>query len=227
MKLTDLYEAHKFYDSVPKIQKWLDDLGIIEYTIHPDLTVDILSVEEIQLAVKYLPFRFGIVTDNFIVRAGILSLEGSPHTVGRKCIINAKTLTSLAGCPQKIGDDVMITDMRKLKNFVGGPVTVGGDYNFYSAEGLTSLKGLPQSVTNGRLLGNIGHNRPIPLLDVFSIKHIALEDLSIIGDNPDFKFAWRIIRKYITQPYGNRRVIECQSELIDAGLEDWAGLGDD
>jgi hypothetical protein len=45
------------------------------------------------------------------------------------------------------------------------------------------------------------------------------------GTGSGFKLA-NIMEKWIKEPYGNKRIIGCQSDLIDAGLEDWAEFGD-
>ena len=33
-----------------------------------------------------------------------------------------------------------------------------------------------------------------------------------------------ILNKHLEKPFGNRRFFDCQSELLDAGLDEWAIL---
>jgi len=38
------------------------------------------------------------------------------------------------------------------------------------------------------------------------------------------KQVMEIMNRHLKSPFGNKRVIECQSEMLDAGLEEWAEL---
>jgi len=43
----------------------------------------------------------------------------------------------------------------------------------------------------------------------------------VLMDNKQVK---EIINRHLKSPFGYKRVIECQSEMLDAGLDEWADL---
>ena len=63
------------------------------------------------------------------------------------------------------------------------------------------------------------HNNPftshvIGLLLIHGCKEVELDN----------KQVQEILNKHLKSPFGNRRFLDCQSELLDAGLDEWAKL---
>jgi hypothetical protein len=234
MKLQDLHEAaprRRLFTSKASIEKWLKAESITKFVIHDDFTVDVLESNQdgVQITnskLPYLPVIFNQVDDSFVLGSTFRSLKGCPKIVKNSVCIYANLIPNLEGAPQTVGDDFSLLQASEIKNFKGGPRTVGGDFYVSGANNLTSWAGLPDEIHNNFYCPLI---KPIPVLDVFRVKHLT----SITGGGAPgrIKKEWSkvlaILNKFIKQPYGNKRIIDCQSELIDAGLENWAQFGDE
>lgn len=177
---------HQFFTTEDEVRAWLDQhisgnkgpnapssKAPKNYTIHPDLTVDVKgNVDLGKLGLKYIPVQFGTVTGNFQCdnNPQLESLKGSPRIVlGRKfsCaynraltslkdgpeqvagLYNARlcSLTDLEGSPREIGGNFNLCD-NMLTTLAGGPEKVGGDYAIYYNR-LTSLEGSPHTIGGG------------------------------------------------------------------------------
>jgi hypothetical protein len=119
---------------------------IENYTINDDLSIDVDG--DVRLDSKnleYLPLRFNYVSGGFSCCRNILvSLEGSPQTVGGDFDCQGNELKTLEGSPQTVGTNFECS-YNNLKTLEGSPQTVGGDFGC-SLNGLKSLKGCPQTV---------------------------------------------------------------------------------
>ena len=105
---------------------WLDKYGVRRYTINEDLSVDVAGgvfLSGVELDAKF-PVRFGEVSGNF-------------HFYNNN-------LTSLEGCPIKVGGDFNCCN-NKLVSLYGSPVEVGGGF-YCGGNKLLSLKGCPVEV---------------------------------------------------------------------------------
>jgi hypothetical protein len=120
--------------------------GIEDYTINDNLSIDVDG--DVRLDSKnleYLPLRFNYVSGGFSCCRNILvSLEGSPQTVGGDFDCQGNELKTLEGSPQTVGTNFECS-YNNLKTLEGSPQTVGGDFGC-SLNGLKSLKGCPQTV---------------------------------------------------------------------------------
>jgi hypothetical protein len=120
--------------------------GIGNYTINDDLSIDVggsvyLNIQDL----KYLPLRFNYVSGGFFCRENILvSLEGSPLTVGGNFGCGYNELKTLEGSPQTVNGDFNCYN-NELKTLEGCPQTVGGDFRCSDNE-LKSLEGCPETV---------------------------------------------------------------------------------
>jgi hypothetical protein len=67
-----------------QIKAWLDSMGINNYTINPDLSVDVDGdVALVNKGLKSIPIQFGAVNGNFDCNYNQLtSLQGGPREVG-------------------------------------------------------------------------------------------------------------------------------------------------
>ena len=114
-----------------KIEKWLDEMGVKNYTINDDFTIDIK--ENVDLSNKYLrsfpPFiKFRNVGGSFFCDSNQLtSLEGCPQSVGGYFSCESNQLTSLEGCPQSVGRDFSCHN-NQLTSLEGCPQSVGRDF---------------------------------------------------------------------------------------------------
>ena len=98
MKYIKLFE-NKF------IENQLDELGIKNYTINSDLSVDVNGDVYIGgLGLYEIPIKFGKVSGNFICSNNNLkNLKNCPTEVGGDFRCNDNQLETLEGCPVEVG----------------------------------------------------------------------------------------------------------------------------
>lgn len=128
------------------IKKWLDEMGIDDYTINNDFTVDVKGLVDLSnLDITEIPIQFGKVTGSF-------------HCTHTK-------LTSLKGCPDIVGGGFYSsnTDITSLEY---GPSEVGSDYWCYKCN-LTTLKFVPKKV-GGAFIFNGNFHLPKELNENFN-----------------------------------------------------------
>jgi hypothetical protein len=144
----------------------------------------------------------------------LTSLEGAPSSVGGGFNCSYNQLTSLEGAPSSVGGNFYCSD-NQLTSLEGAPSSVSGYFNC-SINRLTSLKDihkvLKQMDGTFYVHGNPLKSNVIGLLLVKGCKKVKLDN----------KQVEEIMNRHLKSPFGNKRVIECQSELLDAGLEEWA-----
>lgn len=181
-------------------------------------------------------------TGPFVITSNprIKSLEGAPtEVIGNFTCRNNAELTSLKGGPDKITGSFHCYDIPMLKSLIGAPKEIiGGFYCSYNPN-LESLEGAPKTVT-----GNFGFegNPKITSLKNIHKQITHLGGKFIAPDAPiksnvlglllngctevtlDNKEVEEILNRYLPNTRGNKAVIECQSELLDADLEDFAEL---
>jgi hypothetical protein len=118
--------------------------GIGNYTINDDLSIDVggsvyLNIQDL----KYLPLRFNYVSGGFFCRENILvSLEGSPLTVGGNFGCGYNELKTLEGSPQTVNGDFNCYN-NELETLEGGPQTVNGYFSCYRNK-LKDLEHFPE-----------------------------------------------------------------------------------
>lgn len=128
-----------------KIEDWLNDNTITNYTIHDDLTVDVYEDIFITRRRKKLPFQFGIVEGHFFSSSmGLESLEGAPRIVTGIFRCSNNPIKSLKYGPVEVGGDY-ICDNTKITDLQFSPETVGGYFECRSCE-LISLQGSPKKI---------------------------------------------------------------------------------
>lgn len=145
-----------------KLNRCIDD-----YTIGEDengYMVNVLgSVSLDRIGIKHLPFRFGEVTDNFLINNNdLISLEGCPAIVGGSFNCSGNKLYTLEHAPIYVGMDFWCTYNRiiSLENM---PLSIGGviqlEYN-----NLMSIYGCPKPLEhtsiniNNRLYDHYFHH---------------------------------------------------------------------
>jgi hypothetical protein len=91
------------------ITKWLDEMGVENYTIKDDLTIDVdghvyLHSKNLDKFPSYI--KFGKVRGYFDCDDNqLVSLEGSPMEVGNGFYCGSNQLVSLEGSPMKVGNN--------------------------------------------------------------------------------------------------------------------------
>jgi hypothetical protein len=231
MKLRDLHEAtagRKLFTSVAEITRWLKDDDIDEFKIHDDLTVDVFSnnnlgAQFIRSELQYLPINFNMIDNYVVLSESLISLEGLPSTLPSDLSVYAAHLNCLRHSPREIGRDFIVIRGNKLKDFSGGPRIVKRDFRVLDAQSLESFVGLPEEIHGSLVVLVNTIKKPIPLLDILRVKHLKHIDIMLATQWNKVSI---ILNKFLKQPYGNKRIIDCQSALIDAGFEDFAAFGD-
>lgn len=136
------------YQSKNEIQTWLHHMEIQHYVIHDNLTVDIhSSVDLTYSSLKSLPFKFGKINGSFNCAYNQLeNFTNFPTYVTDDLDCSYNNITSLEGMP--FVEKEIYLGANKLKNLIGAPEIVYGDFLFWKNE-ITSLKGTPK-VVQGR-----------------------------------------------------------------------------
>jgi hypothetical protein len=229
MRLHDLHEApakRKLFTTRSEIEKWLKKDDVHSFKIHDDLSVDVFSDNNVgcQLtgsSYPYLPVDFNFCESFLVLPPTLTTLEGAPRRVSDLATIYANNLHTLAGCPQEAESDITIRNAAHLKNLKGGPRIVRDSF-YVSRNNFDTLIGLPEEI---HVLFECDISHPLPVLDVLNVKHLPAVQLNVIDSS--WKKVQDILNTFLKMPYGNKRIIDCQSALIDAGFEDWAEFGED
>jgi hypothetical protein len=125
--------------------------------------------------------------------------------------LDHKKLTSLEGCPEKVTDDFCCNN-NYLTSLEGCPKEVKESFWCYRNR-ITDLHNIHKYIFSCRYIDL--RNNPIKshVLGLLKIKNLEYVDL-------DNRKVQAIIVKYV--PLGD--IFECQSELIEAGFEEYAQL---
>lgn len=144
------------YKSRQAIKKWLDSMGIKNYKITKNLTIDVNDVVNIsERGLTSIPVQFNHVEHSFYCYGNKLtSLEGSPKTVGGAFHCYENQLINLDYSPKKIQSDFDCSH-NKITSLKNGPVNVGLEYDC-SHNLLTSLEFVPSHLGE-RLIAS--HNK--------------------------------------------------------------------
>ena len=110
------------------IKSWLDEMGVKNYTINNDFTIDVKGH-------VYLDFKNLTKFPNYI----------KFNKVDKSFYCSNNQLTSLEGCPTSVGRNFFCYD-NQLTNLEGCPTSIGGNFSC-SHNQLTSLEGCPTSVS--------------------------------------------------------------------------------
>lgn len=123
-----------------------------DYKINPDGSVDVfkdLQIPRYAIAGGKLIVKFHKVNGDLSLtkdaEAVISSLEGFPEEVtGLVALSGTKKLKTLEGCPQKIGDSLLV-GWSNLKSLKGAPKRVNGNFACHESK-ITTLEGAPREV---------------------------------------------------------------------------------
>jgi len=148
-KIRQYFDGKKKPGTKEEVEKVLNILGIKNYKINEDLSVDVNGDADInEKKLKTIPIKFGKIDGNFSCHNNNLtSLQGAPASVGGGFDCRYNNLTSLQGAPASVGGgfDCRYNNLTSLQ---GAPASVGGGF-YCSSNNLTSLQGAPASVGGG------------------------------------------------------------------------------
>jgi len=151
---TGFGEKTFFPISLPKTIKHVNIaakyLGLINYSINDDLTVDVDETVDISnKELTIIPLKFGVVKGNFNCSGNKLtSLEGSPKKITGSFACAENNLMSLKGGPLEV-DGSYACMVNKLKD-LDGVAKIGQSINC-SNNPITTLKHL-QKIINGKMV---------------------------------------------------------------------------
>ena len=94
------------FNEYSQVKSWLDDMGIKNYTINDDLTVDVDG--DVRIGQKEdmteLPIQFRKVYGSFfVVECGLTTLKGGPSYVAKNYNVSFNKITSLKYAPKEMG----------------------------------------------------------------------------------------------------------------------------
>lgn len=237
MKLAELKEkeikssilAPWMHQTREEIENWIETYRFADMTINDDLTVSVkgdlvLSASKLVQATakngNLLPVQFkDIRGGGFICRENsLLSLRGTPSAVEGQCVVHTNRLISLKYGPEFVlgGFNCAANQLRSLEY---APETIGGDF-FCDENPIDSLHNIHKQIKTigGKL--NIGESVMSNMLGILKIK--AVKYVEITGaTNPLAHKAVAIINKHLQE---HRNIHECQEEMIEAGLKEYAKL---
>jgi hypothetical protein len=146
----------------------------------------------------------------------LTSLEGAPSSVGGYFSCRNNELTSLEGAPASVGGG-FDCHSNELTSLEGSPASVGGYFDCNNNQ-LTSLEGIHKILKsmNGTFYANKNplKSHVLGLLLVKGCKNVVLDN----------KVIEEVLNRYLPNTRGNKALLECQSELLDLDLEEFAQL---
>ena len=173
-----------------------------------------------------------VVKGDFRVDEGdnLKSLDGCPKIVeGSFICYDKKNLSDISNCPEEVGVNVTLWGCN-LTSYEGLPKKIG-TRNFVLSwlnlhdNPITSLKGIGHYYSGGQCGKSIKlplsiKSNILGLLQINKLERVFIESNGQTA-NPDLYSACEIVTKYLQ---GSRDILDCQEELIDAGLKDFAKL---
>ena len=191
-----------------------------------------------------LPLKFGTVDGNFnISRLRLKTLEGCPTDITGTFNASYNIFPNLKDGPRRVGGDYYVSYNPELKSLDGmAEIVVGGvnlsstrisedDFKYLpkkmkelrlsSCANIKTLSGLNKYVEEiERALGISGVDLTGGLLGLLKIKNLIGLQYGFGSDKPLDK-ALKIIDNYLPVKTSDD-IMDCQDELIDAGLEEYA-----
>lgn len=191
-----------------------------------------------------LPIKFGTVDGNFTInRLRLKTLEGCPTDVTGLFNASYNIFPDLTGGPRRVGGDYYASYNPNLMSLEGMAETVVGGINLSSTriseedfkylpkkmkelrlsscENIKTISGLNKYVEEiERALGISGVDLTGGLLGLLKIKGLIGLQYGFGSDKPLDK-ALKIVDNYLPVKSSDA-IMDCQDELIDAGLDEYA-----
>ena len=150
----------------------------------------------------------------------LTSLEGAPLEIKGFFSCQHNQLSNLIGGPQSTGR-FFSCEQNKITSLIGGPTKINGHY-YCQANRISSFEGIHKHFKNGYINGKLFTNgNPIigHMLGLLLIP--GLSGISHANAGPSLEEAITIINYHLLN---GRDVIDCQQELIEAVLKEYAKL---
>ena len=234
MLLKEVISTGQFLTNFNDIKKWLESNEIHNYTINPaTLVVDVNnSVTIYWMSVKdynySLPVQFGQVSGDFKFTRDtrIKTLQGSPKFVGGTFACSGnKELSSAVGGPEVVKINAQYSETA-ISTLHGLPIEVGVSL-YIDQTNITSISNIHKFVKligEDLYLGRLGTKLNSGILGCLLIKKLqSVQPLwtSFKPSSTKAEHAITILNKYLA---GDRILTECQIELQDSGLSEFAKL---
>jgi hypothetical protein len=209
--------------------------GIERYTITDNGSVDVHgNVEFHEELFTRLPIKFNIVHGYFKINhcKNLESLEGCPSDVRHYfSVFGCPKITSLKGCP-KTTESYFECDQSNITSLKNGPEQVHGHFSCARCPELISLEGAPKFIGDVAFihfcpkLTKLSHFIEIKGTLQFNETPInnmlyALKIKGLVTAITGIRNVDTIINKHLA---GDRDIMGCQEELIEAGFEKYARL---
>lgn len=180
-----------------------------------------------------LPFRIRKLTGDltFTHNESLTNLRGFPVEVTGSVRLNVlRNLGSLQHFPAKVGETVWIENCNALDDIKGLPPIINGDFLLKNLGKYYDLDHLPNQI-NGSF-GITGENlKKLFLLKIFKvtgITNIKITDLNLINfsvkTNEKTSKLLKLNELFNKYYKKGRDMLNCQDELIEAGLEEYAEI---
>ena len=170
-----------------------------------------------------------VITGSCGVRFDGKNLIGGLDEIDGDLTIAAPNLTSLEGIPSYVGGDIRILSDNPFAVFIKKhrffkPRTKGGQFNEFGRAWLTlnSIKGIHRQLKEMRGLFLIDLGNDISLMPLLLVN--GLDMIAVNTKSKRLTKAVTIYNKYLPNNRGMSGIGECQDELVEAGLEEFAEL---
>ena len=157
---------------------------------------------------------------------GLTSLEGGPKRVIGDFECKNNKLTDLKGSPERVIGKIDASNNPELSSLEGVTPEIDDNLVLYNCPRLTSLKGIHKHFKGGYLKGvimlpNSINSHLLGLVLIPGLLHAGLAN----ANKTRLADALKIINNYLNRHIDEEAdVIQCQQELIDAGLKAFAQL---
>jgi len=213
-------------------------------TFRNDGAVDIDAMVDFHgLKMDKLPFKFGKVTNNFIVNDSKLkTLENFPDEVEGNLNLKGNDITSLKGCPKIVGGSLFIGACDRLTSLEGISEELGA-LNIRRCRGLKSLHNIHKYIKKFNYTANIVNKDVLggtimigpegecfleeAVLGIFLIPGISQVKAGIGNISKSYAQygPWTIINNHLMNSNPNEDAMyDCQEELYADGFKEFAKL---
>lgn len=136
----------KIFEKFDEVNEICLKLGLTNFNINDDDTVDVRGdVHFYSRLFGKIPIKFGHVSGDFYIsKCGLVSLEGSPKTVGGDFVCGYNRLSDLRFSPSFVGGSFSCKS-NYLSTLIGAPDKIGGDFDC-SDNSIYSMDGLPENI---------------------------------------------------------------------------------
>ena len=205
------------------------------------------NVELSDRQLKTIPFKFGVITGNInLSNNNLVDFRFMPDKIDGTLYIADNNLTNIDFLPTEINGGLTINDNKKLTDFSGLAKVKGLKRIYAITTGFNddSFKHLPNTIeilniTDTKVTSLHNIHKYIPNIGklVLSSSNIKSHVLGLLMINSRFDLIninsgykapdvpwFNIVKKYTGKTNNNDSIYECQEELIEANLDEYAQI---